>query len=1036
MIALPLVRFSPSTHRRWLGLATAALLALVLALAPVAVLRGSPAAAAPADGAVRTFDDEPLGEPPADCRIIGDVTVAEAAFGGAAETNQAMRVVDQSSSVYTRAWCTYPQTEERSVSYRFSPAEFNAGPYVAIQGAEGTSANGVWRFTFNRDGDDIRIAAYDGSSFADVARVAGGAALNEWVDVTINATTERAEIIVNGVRFQTERRNAPSPTLGEIYFGSAGASAVGVDYYIDDLAVSGELPDDAFAGLAVEPLLDDFIDAGEVVDLSVARVQLPEGADVADYTAVAEWQGETIPAELTGPDDDGWATISISHTFGDGERGILRTIVTGPDGTESVAAQSVGASSRIQPDVIIAEGDGDERPFFPEVARLDDGRLVTVYYWSNGHSPGDGGDPGQIRWTESTDGGLTWSEPRVVIDTPDDDRDPQITQLRDGTIVLTWFQTDWTDYPAEGATIDTYVARSEDGGTTWSDPALVETSMSCGCGPRSGHYLLGWAAESGNVVELDNGDLLVPLYGTRPDAALSRASVVRSTDGGRTWPLENEVMIPSEPGVGLSEIEVAVLDDDHLTAVIRPGLVSESFDHGRTWSVASPVPWSMQAPDILTLPGGRMLLTYGGNDYGSSEPVVGRLAHPGQAWTDTTPVLLYMSRQNVDQGDPSSAVVSGDEYLTVSYDTNINAVVGTFSSLGDYPADPNEPEPVAGSITASVEDVDGAAVAGGAITVVAPGDGEEITVVDGGEADLAEADGVITVVVEGAGDYEVTLTGVPEGYEHEATTATAAITEETPDVTLDPFLVTLIDDEEPGEPGEPDPEPVPPSPGRGFYLNDDWDIWADHEFSFGRPGDEVLVGDWDGDGSDTLAVRRGNAYYLSNTLYGGTADVELTFGRSGDTVLVGDWDGDGSDSFAIRRGNSYFLTNRLTGGNAETELDYGRASDQVLVGDYDADSVDTFAVRRGTTYYVSNSLTSGWADAQFDYGRANDQVLVGDWDGDGADTFASRRGNQYLVSNTLTGGWADIEQFYGRTGDEVVVGDWNRDGTDTLGIRR
>ncbi|MGC5627253.1 sugar phosphate isomerase/epimerase family protein [Georgenia sp. Z1344] len=243
--------------------------------------------------------------------------------------------------------------------------------------------------------------------------------------------------------------------------------------------------------------------------------------------------------------------------------------------------------------------------------------------------------------------------------------------------------------------------------------------------------------------------------------------------------------------------------------------------------------------------------------------------------------------------------------------------------------------------------------------------------------------------------------------------------------------------QEAGEPEpEPEPEPVPPTAGRGFYLNDGWDIWADHEFSFGRPGDEVLVGDWDGNGSDTLAVRRGNAYFLSNSLYGGNADIELSYGRASDTVLVGDWDGDGVDSFAVRRGNSYFLTNSLTGGWADAELDYGRANDQVLVGDYDGDGTDTFAVRRGARYFVSNSLTTGWADAEFTYGRGNDQVLVGDWDGDGNDTFASRRGNLYLMSNTLTGGWADQEVRYGRSGDEVFVGDWNGDGSDTLGVRR
>ncbi|MGC5629378.1 alpha/beta hydrolase domain-containing protein [Georgenia sp. Z1344] len=233
-----------------------------------------------------------------------------------------------------------------------------------------------------------------------------------------------------------------------------------------------------------------------------------------------------------------------------------------------------------------------------------------------------------------------------------------------------------------------------------------------------------------------------------------------------------------------------------------------------------------------------------------------------------------------------------------------------------------------------------------------------------------------------------------------------------------------------------EPEPTPPSAGRGFYLNNGWDANAEHEFSFGRVGDDVLVGDWDGDGQDTLGVRRGNAYFLTNSLFGGDADVELTYGRAGDTVLVGDWDGDSVDTFAVRRGNGYFLSNSHESGWAETELDYGRANDQVLVGDYDGDEVDTFAVRRGNTYFVSNTLESGWADAEFDYGRSGDEVLVGDWDGDGNDTFASRRGNLYLMSNALEGGWAEIEQNYGRSGDEVFVGDWDGDGSDTLGVRR
>ncbi|OYN91393.1 sialidase family protein [Parenemella sanctibonifatiensis] len=576
----------PGCHR-WLALA--ALVCLLLPFLPT-----PQATAAPVDGAVRSFDAEPLGLPPTDCRVMGDVTVAEAAFGGASVGNRAMRVTDQSSTVYTRAWCDSPQSAEKSVSYRFSPAQINAGPYVAIQGAPGTSSNGVWRFTFNRAGDDIRIAAYDGSAFGTVGTVVDGAIPGQWVEVTINATSDRAELIVNGVRFETMLRNAASPTMGEIYFGSAGASAVGVDYYIDDLAVSGQLPATAFP----------------------------------DYVT--------------------------------------------------------------EPDVIIASGEGEQEPYFPEIAHLADGRLVTVFYWSNEHSPGiSGGEHGQIRWTESSDGGRTWSAARVVIDTPADDRDPQITQLRDGTVVLTWFQTEWEGYPDQPATITgTYVARSTDGGQTWSEPALVESAMSCGCGARSGAYELGWSAESGEVVELDNGDLLIPLYGTLPDSSLGHVSVVRSVDGGRTWPIENEVMIPAAPGQALSETELAVLPDNRVTAVSRPGHVSDSYDGGRTWTVATKVPWTMQAPDLLTLPDGKVLLTYGGQDYGSNEPVVGRLLRRGQAWTDTSPVLIYLSERNIDQGDPSSAVVSGSQLLTVSYDTNLGAIVGNFTSVRTYAVRP------------------------------------------------------------------------------------------------------------------------------------------------------------------------------------------------------------------------------------------------------------------------------------------------------------------------------------------------------------
>nr|MCW1079740.1 hypothetical protein [Streptococcus anginosus] len=78
---------------------------------------------------------------------------------------------------------------------------------------------------------------------------------------------------------------------------------------------------------------------------------------------------------------------------------------------------------------------------------------------------------------------------------------------------------------------------------------------------------------------------------------------------------------------------------------------------------------------------------------------------------------------------------------------------------------------------------------------------------------------------------------------------------------------------------------------------------AETSFSYGRAGDQIFVGDWDGDGKDTFAVRRGNQVFVANSLKSGDADEVISYGRYGDTPLVGDWDGDGKDSFAVRRGN-------------------------------------------------------------------------------------------------------------------------------------
>lgn len=150
---------------------------------------------------------------------------------------------------------------------------------------------------------------------------------------------------------------------------------------------------------------------------------------------------------------------------------------------------------------------------------------------------------------------------------------------------------------------------------------------------------------------------------------------------------------------------------------------------------------------------------------------------------------------------------------------------------------------------------------------------------------------------------------------------------------------------------------------------------------YGRAGDRTYVGDWDGDGVDTLAVRRGNEYHVKNSITPGPADQVIVYGRPDDEAYPGDWLGTGADTIAVRRGSVFYFKRTMAGGPADVVTPYGRAGDVVLVGDWNGSGTDSIAVRRGSTYHVKNSLSGGPADLVTDYGRADDAVLVGDWDG-------------------------------------------------------
>ena len=167
-------------------------------------------------------------------------------------------------------------------------------------------------------------------------------------------------------------------------------------------------------------------------------------------------------------------------------------------------------------------------------------------------------------------------------------------------------------------------------------------------------------------------------------------------------------------------------------------------------------------------------------------------------------------------------------------------------------------------------------------------------------------------------------------------------------------------------------------------------------FNFGEPGDIFVMGDWTGSGQRMPGLVRGNKFgqyggaltwLLRTSTSAGPADYTFEFGEAGDTPVVGDWNGDGSDSIGVMTPSGLWrLRLDLSTGPADSEFSFGYSGDQAIVGDWNGDGVDTVGVMRGTQFLLRNSNSAGGPNHTFEFGQSSDTPVVGDWNGDGIDT--------------------------------------------------
>ncbi len=115
----------------------------------------------------------------------------------------------------------------------------------------------------------------------------------------------------------------------------------------------------------------------------------------------------------------------------------------------------------------------------------------------------------------------------------------------------------------------------------------------------------------------------------------------------------------------------------------------------------------------------------------------------------------------------------------------------------------------------------------------------------------------------------------------------------------------------------------------------------DHVFFYGTPGDHPVVGDWNGDGTHTIAVFRDGVWRRDIDGDGkwSAADAQARFGQSGDLPVVGDFNGDGVDELGVYRDGQWFID---TNGNGvidaeDQTFELGGPGDTPIVGDWNGD---------------------------------------------------------------------------------------------------
>jgi hypothetical protein len=306
---------------------------------------------------------------------------------------------------------------------------------------------------------------------------------------------------------------------------------------------------------------------------------------------------------------------------------------------------------------LVVSGQG----YFPVALRLQDGRIAVVLRGGAGHL----GIKGRLDMVFSSDDGKSWSRPTLVVDSPEDDRNPALGQARDGSLVVAYLRlAKYDDKGRYNPKLDkpdtTWVTRSADGGKTWGKSLPIDVSD------------IGWGSPYGKILTLADGTMLLAIYGGPVRAPGQKVAdsdnsyLYRSTDNAKSW--KRYATIGAK---GFNETALVRLASGKLLAALRSAAegalwLADSSDNGKSWGAPRKLaPARVHPADLLLLPGARVLLVtgYRVGPFG----VRGLVGNREGRFDWQQRLVLVNDATSGDCGYPSSVLLKDGRVLTVYY---------------------------------------------------------------------------------------------------------------------------------------------------------------------------------------------------------------------------------------------------------------------------------------------------------------------------------------------------------------------------------